>query len=161
LDVVANFPAVRYADLHLEPGQQFPAPGYIVTPGSYVGTVTLKRDSVLRLGAGRYYFDTLDVQAGGILRMDHTGGHTEVWVRNSMAFQGSIVSDGGNQYANLFVFVGQGTVHVNEAFRGTLVAPHASLNMANRLHYGAFYAGGGLELHQGGAIHHRPLVCTP
>jgi hypothetical protein len=162
MDFEAHFPAIRYADIHLEPGQAFPpSSGQILTPGSYVGRVTLKRDSVLRLGSGRYYFDDLDVQQGGILQMYHTQGHIEVYVRGSLAFSGRFNNAAGDQYANLFVVSNPYTTFIAEPFKGTLVATRGSIDLQNKQHYGAFYAAQWLQLHQGGAIHHRPLACNP
>lgn len=161
LELHADFPAQRFADIDLQPGQQFPQPGFIVQPGSYIGNVAIKRDAVLRLGAGRYYFDTLDVQSGGILSLDHSAGHIEIWVRNRFHFNGRMLNAGGDPNANLVMVMSDSWVDVLEAFRGTLVVPRGSINAQNKIHYGAFYAGENLTLHQGGAIHFRPLACNP
>lgn len=160
--VDANFPNIRTADIVLEPGQAFPtSSSYILLPGSYVGNVVLKRDSVLRLGAGRYFFDNLDVQTGGILEVDHRAGHVEIYVRQNFSFTGAFRNKGGSSYANLVVYSGTGTAQILQAFTGTLLATRGSINLENFVHQGAFYAARKLELHQGGAIRYRPLVCTP
>jgi hypothetical protein len=161
LAVTSDFPSAKYADIRLEPYQVFPAAsGTIVTPGSYVGSVTLKNGSVLRLGSGRYFFDSLDVQTGGILQMNHAAGHVEVYVRSYLNFSGKIQNAAGNEFANFFVYSGEDTAQILEAFSGTLVAPRGSINLQNKVHRGAFYAGKNLELHQGGAIEYQPLVCN-
>src|SRR5690606_2763893 len=102
----ANFPRAKTASILLEPEQDFPGPGFIVTPGQYVGDVVLRRDSVLRLGAGRYFMDSLDVQSGGRLLMDHSAGHVEIYVRGRLYFQGKFSNAGGERYANYFVVTG-------------------------------------------------------
>jgi hypothetical protein len=161
LDVDADFPTAKFADVVLEPNQVFPpVAGTILTPGQYVGRVTLKRGSVLRLGAGRYFMDSLDVQTDGVLEIDHRAGHVEVYVRNSLTFSGKFRNLGGDPYANLFVYSGTGTAQILSAFSGRVIASRGSINLQNFVHEGAFYAAQTLELHQGGAIRYRPLVCN-
>lgn len=101
------------------------------------------------------------MQTGGILELDHRSGHVEIYVRQGFTFSGKFRNLGGSSYANLFVYSGTGTASVLEAFSGTLVAPRGSINLENFVHEGAFFAGKKLELHQGGAIRYRPLVCNP
>jgi hypothetical protein len=166
LVATAAFPSERFDAISLEPGQYFPPENadpnqnWILTPGSYVSSATLKNGSRLRLGAGKYYFDQLNVTSGGILEIDHTAGHTEIYVRNALEYQSGARMEnlGGTPQDTLLVFFG-GVTSIQSTFVGTLVAPAGSISLASLPHIGAFYAAAGLELHQGGAISYLPMTC--
>lgn len=154
-------PAPNGPDLILEPGQQFPTdPAAVLSPGRYLRNVTLKRDSVLRLTGGEYYFDNFDVQAGGRIIFNRILTPTIIHVRNFMRWDGSTQTIAGDQFATLVaVHADNATVFFNQAFTGTVVVPRGNIVLASRTYFGAFYAGRDLSLHQDGRINHRPLVC--
>ncbi len=166
LVVTTTFPSQKFAPISLEPGQFFPPENadpnqnWVLTPGSYVSVATLKNGSRLRLGAGKYFFDELILTSGGILEIDHTDGHTEIYVREWLDYQSGaeMESLGGSPQDTLVVYFGA-VAPILSSFIGTLVAPRGSINLASLPHYGAFYAAGGLELHQGGAINYMPMTC--
>ena len=156
------YPTTPTTNVDLEPGQQFPLPGGgVVTPGQYIPRVSLKAGAVLRLGAGQYFIDDLTMEPGSRIEIDHTLGHTEIYVRSSIQPKGEITSLAGDPWATLVGYFGSGTAHVTGSMNATFVAPNASIALSSKDHYGAYYAGLMLELHQGGSIHHRRLTCSP
>jgi hypothetical protein len=131
-----------------------------LAPNQYIRNVTLKNGSILRLVNGKYYFDNLNMTAGARLEIDHSAGHTEVYVRNSMLWHdgANIQNLGGDPFAHLFAVFGT-SVNIDGSFSGTLVAPRGDIVLASRPHWGAFYSGFVLDVHQDAVVRHRPLHC--
>lgn len=122
-------------DVQLEPGQTRD-----LAPGAY-RTISVRQNSVLRLTSGVYTMETLAVESGGIVQVRPSGPvGVRVAVASSMWMRGNI-DDAGDPRFLVFFYLGQNEVPLETAFRGTIFAPHATLNFGARVtHIGTFYA---------------------
>lgn len=124
-----------YTDVLLAPGQ-----AKDLAPGAY-RTVSVKQNSVLLLTSGTYYMDALGVEAGGIIRIRPNGPFgVRVAVVSNLWMRGTI-DDAGDPRFLFVAYLGQNDVPLETAFRGTVLAPNATVNFGARVtHIGAFYA---------------------
>ncbi|HTA92536.1 MAG TPA: polymer-forming cytoskeletal protein [Polyangiaceae bacterium] len=80
----------------------------------------------LVLGSGSYYFDTLDISAGGSLDLEQHDGPTLVFVKDKLELNGA--THRLTQQGDLaIVVVGDHDVVVAQGFRGVIAAPNARL----------------------------------
>lgn len=117
-----------------------PAPALDLPPGSYAD-VSVK--GTLKLRTGTYFFNNLTVDSGGKISCTSGAGRITINIKLSCTYRGSIVEATGGR-PNVFVGVfGTGSVPVETAFPGTLVALGASVILGGNspaVHSGAFYA---------------------
>jgi hypothetical protein len=74
----------------------------------------------------------------------------EIYVRNKVNFKGRFTNLAGRSSAHVLGYFGTDTVAIQgvHGFRGTLVAPYATIDLNSRAHVGAFY-GKKVVVHQG------------
>lgn len=153
------FPQDIAGNVALEPGETWPDNGQYVVPGQYIGRAVLKANSTLVLEAGVHWFDSLIMDPGSAIEVDMSAGPVEIYVRDWLQLRGSIRSTGGAFGQALIGYFGTATVPVESAVNATLVAPYGNLELSSAPHFGAFYTGKQLELHQGGSIFPHRLNC--
>jgi len=122
------------ADVLLEPGQTVDLP-----PGTY-RAVSVRQNSVLRIGSGIYFMDSLGVESGGIVQVRPTGTvGVRIAVVTSMWMRGTI-DDAGDARFLFILYLGQSEASLEKAFRGTILAPNATINLGAAVtHVGAVY----------------------
>lgn len=106
--------------IHLEPDQTG-----VLAPGNY-SSVEVKPRARLILQPGQYHFNSLTTHADSILEAP-AGALAKVDVRSGLNLQGSVAQAGAAQTLML-TYVGT-YAFVTHAFRGTLVAPYALVNL--------------------------------
>jgi hypothetical protein len=79
-----RYPNTTSGDRTLQPNQTLQ-----LNPGRY-GTLTVNQGARLRLLPGAYYLDTLQVESGGTVELDTTGGTEVVFIRNRFVQRGSL-----------------------------------------------------------------------
>jgi hypothetical protein len=131
----------------------------VLPPGTYVKDLTINGTCRVALSAGKYYFDTLTVEPDAQIRINHSGGAVEVYVRTQLNFKGRIVSTGGSDSAHVFMYFGTHPTYVQSryGFLGTLVAPNATIDLNSNVHIGAFY-GKKVVVHQGATVRFAPCA---
>ncbi|HXK18129.1 MAG TPA: hypothetical protein VNG33_10025, partial [Polyangiaceae bacterium] len=107
-------------------------------PGSY-GAVSVENGGSLRLSAGVYFFESLLLAPGGQLVLD---GDTFIYVANTLSLDGQVRDVSGTAPRALFGYFGSETLKLKSAFVGTLIAPHAQVELwpVTGGHHGAFFA---------------------
>jgi hypothetical protein len=127
-----------------------------VEPGAY-SDVMVGAGSRAAIRTGTYFVNRLQVDDGGTLEIDNTNGPVYVWVRDAFEMHGTMQEDfpDGNV---LFGYAGSKPVAM-AAFRGTLVAPAASLVLqaGPSGNSGAFFASR-IVVEPHGVVEHRPFV---
>jgi hypothetical protein len=111
-----------------------------LAPGAY-GAVEVFAGGTLKLLSGTYFFREVNVQARGTVKLDTSGGPITLDVKESIAYHGSISSNG---QANQFVlgYIGTSTVDLPTAFSGVVIAPSAPVQLtgpSGTKYAGAFY----------------------
>jgi hypothetical protein len=105
-----------------------------LAPGAY-GHVSTKAGGTLSLASGYYFFSSLNVAAGSVLRFT---GPTVVYVTDSLVYSGSIQDTVGNA-SLLLAYLGGGAVDLDSGFTGTLVAPNAAIELTTNTYVGSFF----------------------
>jgi RHS repeat-associated protein len=149
-----SFPNTNQGSCSLEPDNT-----EVVDPGSY-GDIAVKSRSHLKVRSGTYYFNSLSFESQSELDIDNSAGPVFLYVRTNFAFSGSVVETNRTHMNFLFGVAGNGSIALQTAFRGVLVAPFASVSLPTDSsvgHVGAFFANS-LIAHQNTAIHQRPLA---
>ena len=99
----------------------------------YWKDVSVNSGATLRLTAGKHYFDKLNFYSGSKLILDHRQGAVEIYVRDSLFWQGKVEIDRndrtGKAGATVLGYYGTGTLHLYTYFMGTVVAPRANLEL--------------------------------
>ena len=131
------FPPGPGTDVLLEPDQTATIP-----PGRY-RHIRVKSRAQLFLSTGSYFIETLEVvEPQAKLVLNETAGPVELNVLQPFAFRGEILSN--ITHPNLLVAViGTGTVRLESAFKGTVLAPNCDLvigSIPTKVHSGAFFA---------------------
>jgi len=112
-------------------------------PSDYAGTVTIQNGGTLSLdGSGQYFFNSLTVEAGGVLMINHASGAVEVSIKNAFSYKGAVLNGTGRQNAHVITYYGSTalTLSSTSGFNGTFVAPNASITLAAGYYHGAVYA---------------------
>jgi hypothetical protein len=116
LPTLPAFPAPTLGSFTVNSGTQ--AHG----PGSYVaGTVN---GGTLVLAAGDYFFDSLTINAGTIVRATPT---TRVFVRDTLVFNSSVRATVGTAIQAITLGFAGANLSLFAAFNGTLIAPNADV----------------------------------
>lgn len=121
-------------DVQLEPTQTA-AP----SPGSYKW-LRIKRDSVVTLTSGTYYFEGFSADSGSKIVLDSSNGPVRVFVRNYLTSRASIT---GNAAKFLLAYSGTDQADIDAPFKGTVWAPNATLRLSpvdGRGQIGSFFA---------------------
>jgi hypothetical protein len=96
-------------------------------PGSY-GTVILNGGSTLRLAAGDYFFRTLTINSN--VRVIVTA-NTRIFVRDKLDYRSPFTRSTGQPQAIALGFASSGTLLLEAAFTGSLIAPGAWVIFGN------------------------------
>lgn len=117
----------------------FPALGHNVTvragqgqsalPGSY-GKALVKASARLHLSAGTYFFDKVEVERGGSLVLDTSGGTLLVYVRSGVLVRGKMEVVGSIDRV-LIGYAGTSPAVFEGALNGTFVAPAATVQLSH------------------------------
>jgi hypothetical protein len=149
LPVLPSFPAPSGGSFVLNNGQT-----RTLSQGSYDG-VTLNGGSTLVLAAGDYFFRNLTVNTN--VRVIVSPG-TRVFVRDALAYRSPFTLANGSPAIATLGFGGTGTLYLEAAFRGTLLAPAAHVVFGSgspTSNLGSFYARA-IEVRTGST-----LTCVP
>ena len=112
-----------------------------LAPGAY-GTFTFNSGGAVTFSAGTYFFQGLSFNSGATMRINSSGGSIFIYVMSTLAFQRATQTlVGGNANALRIVCFGAGTVFMQMAFTGTVVAPAATINFQGSAitYSGAFF----------------------
>jgi hypothetical protein len=112
-------------------------------PNDYAGTVTVQNGGTLSLdGTGQYFFNSLKVDPGGVVIINHGSGAVEIAVKDAFTWQGQLVNGSGRENAHVVGYYGTTAVTLNSpyGFNGTFVAKNASVTLAPAYYHGAVYA---------------------
>ncbi len=130
-----------------------------VAPGHY-SLITAALNNRIVFRAGDYYVESLQVLIGGHVIIDDSQGPVKIWVKSSFRFDGDVANQAGS-FPEWSVYALQSLLlSVNGPFRGTLVAPNATLKLGlpiiGQTHEGAFF-GKSVELASNSRVVHRAL----
>jgi hypothetical protein len=92
-------------------------------PGSY--TQAMVNGGTLILSAGDYFFQSLTINSGSIVRATAT---TSIFVKNNLVFNAPILGPAGPAVEPIFLGFAGANLSLNATFDGTLVAPAANVN---------------------------------
>ena len=132
--------------LSLEPDQSA-----LVQPGSY-RSLTLKPRSTLTLLPGAYFFDSIRLEPGSTLYLPD-GDTTLLHVKSSAHVRGDIQGADPAVQTLALIYLGEGAIHVNTGFSGTIIAPRGTLVAdigASEIQ--ASLWGKNVEIHQGATL---------
>ena len=132
------FPASSMA-VSLEPGQT-----RSISPGAYTD-VNVKSGAILTLTSpGTYFFDSLNVEPNGGRVVLNGNGPFTIYVRASLTLKGPLVRPAGAPpVATMLAYAGSNSVYLSAPFQGSLVAPGATLTLADigtGIHEASFFA---------------------
>ena len=121
--------------------------------GSYAA-VTVNGGTLL-LAAGDYYFGSLVINSGSIVRALPT---TRIFVRDTLVFNAPIRATTGTAVQPIFLGFAGNKIDFNAQFDGTLVAPAASVGFGTGagLRFTGSFFGRALEVNPASA-----LICQP
>ncbi|WP_437587964.1 hypothetical protein [Sorangium sp. So ce1000] len=111
-----------------------------LAPGGYT-SVSVGSRSTLDLSSGTYYLDQLEMQPQSTARLDTSAGPVIIYVRELLDFKGKVQIVGPDS-SFFLAYLGTGTVSLETAFNGTIVAPSATLRLApvgSPGHRGSFF----------------------
>jgi hypothetical protein len=109
-------------------------------PGAYAA-VSVGPNSTMFIHPGHYYFNSLEVQDRGTLKIDNLCAPIYVWVRDSLDLSGSMLAS--SLIPNVLIgYAGRSPPTIKTEFWGTLVAPAATLTLpaTTKPHTGSFFA---------------------
>lgn len=134
IDWTVPFPTLNRGSCSLEPGatQQ-------LRPAAY-GGLSVKTGSRLKLTPGTYFFESLVLEPGATLELQNTDTLV-IYVRGTFTFRGRI-EEAQNKGNVLFGVAGTSGVDLGAPFRGVVVAPWATIDLATSSsapHVGAFF----------------------
>jgi|GEM_PF-3355742 len=97
-------------------------------PGAY-STINVSSNATLKVSSGNYFIQTLTLESQGVLELDVTRGPIVFYVTGQVrGFRGQLTgSNIGGQL--LLAYVGTSRVELDTAFRGTVVAPQAIVDL--------------------------------
>src|SRR5262249_5998001 len=94
----------------------------------------------LRLRAGTYFIDQLDLESQAGVTLDDSAGPIAIYVQSALIYRGNVT--GGTADRLLLAYLGSQATALQTSFHGTLVAPAASvrLGVGGTPHAGAVFA---------------------
>ncbi len=113
-----------------------------VAPGSYTAAKVLPRGT-LRLRAGSYFFKRFEVSPLARVELDTTDGPIRIYVQEKLVTLGDWADATHGAERLLVGYFGVAPLTLVRPFAGTLIAPHASVVLANwepNAFTGAFFA---------------------
>lgn len=113
-----------------------------LAPGAY-GQVALSSGRKIKLRTGTYYFDSISTEPQAEIQLDKADGPVFVYVKTTFSLKGPFKELNGARGQLLLGYAGTGTVYVEPAFLGTIVAPQGTIELRrpadNAAHEGAFF----------------------
>ncbi len=113
-----------------------------LAPGAY-GQVALSSGRKMKLRTGVYFFDSIAVEPQAEVEVDNVGGPVLIYVKDAITLKGLFKELNGQRGQLLIGYAGAGTVYVEPAFLGTIVAPQGTIELRrptdNAPHEGAFF----------------------
>lgn len=146
-------PDGQRGSLLLEPDEEVD-----LEPGAY-GVVHAKSRDVVTMHAGDYAFDALYLEPESRLILDSSEGPIFLTVRSDLMLRGTLEERGSEPGRVLWGYLGESRVTVETPFRGTLLAPNASVWVGahnGATHRASFFAEA-LEIESGARIVHTPF----
>jgi hypothetical protein len=110
-----------------------------LSPGAY-SHVTVNGGASLKLRAGTYFLDQLDLESQAGITLDDSAGPITIYVQSALIYRGNVT--GGTADRLLLAYLGSQATALETSFHGTLVAPAASvrLGVGGTPHAGAVFA---------------------
>jgi hypothetical protein len=102
--------------------------GSLLAPGRYQ-SLTVNDAAKLTLSAGDYHFDALDLKANSILKINDSAGPVRVFVGSTLAARGTVQRVAAGQPDFRLHFGGTNVAQVGGLFRGSLLAPNATIEL--------------------------------
>ncbi len=137
-----EFGGTSLGNVTLEP----PNSGEHVTslaPGRY-GQVVIKSRNRVNLVSGVYTFDTFQLEPQARIVVDDSAGPVLINVRDQVLYKGTLEGMSAQHPAVRFSYVGSQAVVLESPFKGTFLAPNASVRLATlsaqQRHVGSFFA---------------------
>lgn len=126
------------------------------SPSLNYGPSNVSYGGVLKLTAGDFHFDSLTVARGGLISVDNTAGPVRVFIYGAFNFAGVIREALADKANVLFVQTSCNDVTLEGPFRGTLLAPAASIRLKPVAagHTGAFF-GASVIVEPGTIVRHH------
>jgi hypothetical protein len=158
LSLQVTFPSTNQGDVTLPPDAAPPAP---LAPGAYANVTVFSR-ATLKLTAGTYYFNSLDLEPQAKVVLDNSKGQVTIYIRTTCILRGQFTRAGGGTPSLFIGVLGQTFVSVEAPFIGTLVVPNGTLNLAtvSSPFQGAFFAGN-ITVQPGAVIKMIPFNGVP
>jgi len=132
-----------------------------IAPGAYAH-VSVKSGATLTLATpGTYFFDDLTLEPQGRVLLGGDGSFL-VYVRAALSLKGSFVP-GGPSSTLMLAYAGSTNAFVAAPFRGVLIAPNATVTLADigtQSHLGAFFSKS-LDVQAPVRIQHVPSMLGP
>jgi len=148
-----DFTGVAQTSVGIEPDQ---ARTYLA-PGKY-WNYTIKARSPIQFRAGDYYFNSLNCDVC-TFEINASAGPVRIYVANSLLWTGTLSYVSGGPSRLMLAYLGTNGVAINGAFSGTILAPNASLTLAqtNKTLTGMFLARS-MTVHQYSTIRFVPFL---
>jgi len=131
--VIVPTPSVAPSDVSIKPGASATLP-----PGRY-GTLTVGPRAVVTVSAGNYFVERFVLAPQAQLRLDTSSGTVNMYTSTFVSWKGDLQGDATRF---VFGFLGQGSLIFESAFRGTALAPFATMELrpSSDEYEGTFYA---------------------
>lgn len=129
-----------------------------LAPGNY-GDMVLRSRAQLALSSGQYTFTSIMLEPQARLSLDSRSGPIALYTSGSVTLRGALEQRTGSATQLLVGTLGTGTVNVEMAFTGTIVAPNGEIQLASVSapgHRGAFF-GRRIVARPGSTIQHSPV----
>jgi hypothetical protein len=131
LDFNVTFPTQNQGPIDLDPGH--PPTTRAINPGAW-GDVTVKTGCELQLKTGTYTFTSLDLETNGKISLDSKNGQVLIHVKGNLIWRGLLTERTGTTpklFMSCFATNPPASpISLEAPFRGTFVAPNASVTLA-------------------------------
>ncbi len=121
------------------------------------GVLVLNGEALAADTPQQFFFNNLQVEPGGVVRINHAEGAVVVVIHNSFTWKGRLENGTGEPNAHVFGVFGSGVTYMQSiyGFKGTVVTPNGKLELNSRAYEGAYY-GKFLEVHQDAVLSYDP-----
>ncbi len=123
-----------------------------LSPATY-GAVKVERGATVKVAAGNYVIERLQMEPGSRLVLDESLGPVNIAVKGAIKWAGDVEHVGSRRPLGTVLAETSSWIHLETELKGSLVAPKASVNMvkSNAMNVGSVWAKR-VELHQGSTI---------
>jgi hypothetical protein len=132
-----------------------------LNPGAF-GAVTVYSNGKLSLVSGDYAFDSLDLEPNAHLALDKSAGPIRIVVNKNLILRGTYDHTPNTATGFVLGYLGSSPLSVESPFRGTLVAPNATVDLQslNGLKYEGEFFAASLRTEAGATVVHVPMSCS-